>query len=104
MTFWLDRPIVKSRENTNKSENDGNKHITNDMKRVLYTVDKVVVNDPIRPIDQNGNIFNPPVPPTPKPRKKYAKQSDRFLKQIPAGQRRKQMLMRKQIAEEIDNA
>jgi len=91
MVFWLD-------------DNSTQKNISEDMKQALYTVDKVVVNDPIRPVDQNGNIFNPPVPPAPKPRKKYAKQSDRFLKQIPAGQRRKQMLMRKAIAEEIDRA
>lgn len=114
MTFWLDRPIVKSRENTNKSENDGNKHITNDIvlatdgvpqPRPPYIIEKVVVNDPIRPVDQEGRVVQPLPPKTePKAEALRHKQADRFLKKLSAYEKRKQITMRRQIAEEIDNA
>lgn len=112
MTFWLDNSIVKSRENTNKSENDGSKHITNDISLAMdgvvqprppYVIEKVVVNDPMRPVDQTGRVVQLP-PIEPKAEALRHKQADRFLKKLSAYEKRKQITMRKQIAEEIDNA
>lgn len=106
MVFWLDEHADKSRENTNQhdisNDNDasGGIRLATDgtaKPRAPMIIDKIVVNDPMRPVDQDGRTF------TPLPRKPYAKQNDRYLKRLPIGERRKQIRMRWAIKEEIDS-
>lgn len=108
MVFWLDKETDKSRENTNKWEVFKGNNASGDIKNVaiddngmMIAGRRAVVNDPLRPVGQDGTLFTPPPR---KIRKQYAKQEDRFLKQIPVHERRKQMMMRRAIAEEIDDA
>ncbi len=110
MVFWLDKETDKSRENTNKRDISNDNYASGGLNlaydgtvrpRKAMIIDKIVVNDPLRPVDQDGVAFTPPPR---KIRKQYAKQKDRFLKQIPVHERRKQMMMRRAIAEEIDSA
>ena len=92
MVFWLDEGVDKSRENTNLE----------DLELEKDSRYGVIINDPVRPVDQNGRVFEQ-VPPT-RQRKKYAKHSDRILKKLPVNERRRQMQMRRSIEQEIDFA